>query len=56
MALPSGPSQDLLRIASARRSTLSHHPRSENTPLLDEFALSEKTLISMHVLPEDIMT
>ncbi|OIW23948.1 hypothetical protein CONLIGDRAFT_585403 [Coniochaeta ligniaria NRRL 30616] len=56
MALPSGPSQDLLGPASFRRSTLSHQPQPENIPLLSGIAESEKTLMSIHISPEDIMT
>jgi hypothetical protein len=56
MALPSGPGQDLLRLTSARRSTLSHHQQPDIIPLLGDFAISEKTLMSMHTPPEDIMT
>jgi hypothetical protein len=58
MSLPSGSGQDLLRMASAaqRRATLSYHPQIEAIPLIGDFALSEKTLMSMQISPEDIMT
>jgi hypothetical protein len=58
MATPSAPPHDLLRLAPAahRRATLSHHSLDESFPLLNDFAMTEKAFLAMHLSPEDILT